>query len=302
MGIGAEVIIKAIPSIKRYAELIIFGHQEILQRAAQVCGKSGYRAVSVIEPDGRLSRNLSRRACGQASLDYIEAATGAVQAGLCDALVTGPICKENIRRAGSKYPGHTEMLAGLVGLRSKTFLMMVGSRLRVSLVTLHEPLSRVPSLLSKSLLLQAIQNTHDALRDCFGIQRPRLAVAGFNPHAGEGGLFGKEEGAKIIPAVKTARRKGLNVSGPLPPDSVFYQALQGHFDAVVSLYHDQGLIPVKLLHFEDAVNMTLGLPFVRTSVDHGTAFDIAWQGKANPASLIAAGKLAARLARKKIWT
>lgn len=299
-GVGPEVVVKALPTLSRLAQVKIFGHQSVLEEAALLLGKSWPHRQSVCEPKQSVSCRSSRQRCGEASLAYIIEAVKSIRAGHCDAMVTAPICKEHIRMAGSPYPGHTEMLAGLAGSKTKTFLMMVGERLRVVLTTLHEPLARVPKLMSQSLLLQSIVVTQQALQGCFNIRRPRIAVAGLNPHAGEGGLFGREEQKYFRPALQSARRQGIDVKGPLPGDTVFYQAVQGRFDAVVSPYHDQGLIAIKLLHFEDAVNMTLGLPFIRTSVDHGVAFDIAWKkGIANPKSLIAAAKLAAKLVGRK---
>jgi len=209
-----------------------------------------------------------------------------------DAMVTGPIAKSALHAAGYPFPGHTEMLASLCRTTDYA-MMMAGDRLRVSLVTIHTPLAEVAAMLDQQGVFRLIRLTHHALVRDFGISRPRIAVAGFNPHAGEGGLFGDEEGRKISPAVSRAIAAGWQVAGPLPPDTVFYRALSGEFDAVVCMYHDQGLIPFKLIHFVDGVNVTLGLPIVRTSVDHGTAYDIAGKGLANPASLGAACRLAA---------
>ncbi|NQT70368.1 MAG: 4-hydroxythreonine-4-phosphate dehydrogenase PdxA, partial [Desulfobacteraceae bacterium] len=189
----------------------------------------------------------------------------------------------------------TELLAERTG--SKVFVMMLaGSRLRVVLVTIHIPLKSVPAVLSKERIIQTIRITGRALSDRFGCQDPRLAVAGLNPHAGEEGMFGDEEINIIAPAVQQARSEGFNVAGPSPPDTIFYRAVEGHYDAVVCMYHDQGLIPFKLIHFTDGVNTTLGLPIIRTSVDHGTAYDIAGTGRADPGSLVAAINMAAQQA------
>ena len=205
-------------------------------------------------------------------------------------MVTCPISKLSLREAGYPYPGHTEMLAALTGA-PRVRMMMAGDRLRVVLVTIHEPLGRVSGLLSTDTVRDCIEMTADSLRHDFGLRCPRIAVAALNPHAGEGGLFGDEEGRIIQPAVVASADCG-EVSGPWPPDTVFHQAAAGRYDAVIAMYHDQGLIPFKLLHFQDGVNVTLGLPIVRTSVDHGTAYDIAGQGKADPSSLAAAVRLA----------
>ncbi len=294
-GVGAEVIVRVLAPLKRVADLRICGHRHLLEEAAVLLKKTLPKNLDVVEPQLSVTRRSAKRRCGEVALAYIEEAVRQVQQGECQAIVTAPICKEHIHLAGCAHPGHTELLAALAGIKTQTYLMMVGPQLKIVLVTLHEPLSRVPALLTPVRVLRAIELTHEVMSQRFLFKKPRLAIAGFNPHASEGGLFGDEEAKKIIPAVKKARQSGINIVGPLPGDTVFYQAVQGQFDAVVSLYHDQGLIPVKLLHFDEAVNMTLGLPFVRTSVDHGVAFDIAWQGKANPGSMIAAGKLAAKL-------
>jgi 4-hydroxythreonine-4-phosphate dehydrogenase len=178
-------------------------------------------------------------------------------------------------------------------------MMLAGPRLRVSLVTTHLPLSEVSAALTRGKIKQTIETTAHGLKDYFGIAAPRLAVAGLNPHAGEGGIFGSEEREVIIPAIEECRRKGMQVDGPLPADSLFFHAAAGMYDAVVAMYHDQGLIPLKLLHFRDGVNITLGLPIIRTSVDHGTAYDIAGQGRADPTSLINAILTAAQMAMAK---
>jgi len=213
-------------------------------------------------------------------------------------MVTGPISKENLKKAGYPYPGHTEFLADLS--HTKDFRMMFASpSLRVVLITIHEALKKVPKLLNEPLILKTIEITHDHLCKWFGISKPKLAVCGLNPHASEGGIFGNEEAKFIIPAINKLKHRGIRASGPYPPDTIFQRAVRGEFDAVVAMYHDQGLIPLKLLHFDDAVNITLGLPFIRTSVDHGTAFDIAGKGIANPSSMIAAIKLAVELSRDR---
>jgi 4-hydroxythreonine-4-phosphate dehydrogenase len=224
---------------------------------------------------------------------YIKAAADLATKERIAAMVTCPINKAAIRIAGCHYNGHTELLAERT--RSKFFAMMLaGNRLRVVLVTIHVPLKEVSSLLSEEKVLLTIKLTCQTLHERFGLKTPRIAVAGLNPHAGEGGMFGDEEKTIITPAIHGARNQGFDVTGALPPDTVFYQAANGRYDAVVSMYHDQGLIPFKLIHFNDGVNITLGLPIIRTSVDHGTAYDIAGTGTANPGSLIAAITMAAQ--------
>jgi len=229
-----------------------------------------------------------------AMADYIRSA---VQGALADdfaAVVTCPISKKSLNEAGIHYPGHTEMLAELTETADYR-MMMAGSRLKVVLVTIHEPLARVSELLTVDEIRDCISMTVHSLQQDFAISSPRIAVAGLNPHGGEQGMFGSEELDIIEPVVRGYRGKGV-ISGPWPPDTVYYKAAAGEFDAVVAMYHDQGLIPFKLLHFKDGVNVTLGLPIVRTSVDHGTAYDIAGQGRADAASLQAAVIMAAEIA------
>jgi 4-hydroxythreonine-4-phosphate dehydrogenase len=208
-------------------------------------------------------------------------------------LVTAPINKEGLRAAGVAHPGHTEILADLTGT-PKVAMMLANDELRVLLVSIHVPLAEAIEAVTIESELQAIRLAHSACRD-FGVARPRVAVAGLNPHAGENGLFGRQDIDIIAPAIALARAEGLDVSGPWPGDTVFMRARRGDFDVVVAQYHDQGLIPVKYLGVEDGVNITVGLPFVRTSVDHGTAYDIAGTGKADPASLAYALRCAAAM-------
>lgn len=218
-------------------------------------------------------------------------------ARVAEAMVTAPINKSVLKRAGYDYPGHTELLAEL----SKTVecrMMLLGKGLRVALVTGHISYARVVRRLTRQGVRATIELAHCALRDHFGIRHPSIAVAALNPHGGEEGIFGSEEKKIIMPAVREVKRKRINVYGPLPADSLFHQAVQGHYDAVVCMYHDQGLIPLKLHHFYGGVAFTLGLPFIRTSVDHGTAYDIAGKGRADEASMKEAILLAATLARQ----
>ena len=231
---------------------------------------------------------------GKAMAGYIEEAVRLINDGTLAGMVTCPITKTALKMAGYHYPGHTEMLAELCGTKNFA-MMMAGQRLRVTLVTIHVGIAQVADLLSPEKISGLISMTDQALKQDFGIKRPRLAVAGLNPHAGEGGMFGDEEERLIIPALAKARKSGCLVEGPFPPDTIFNKVAEGQYDAVVCMYHDQGLIPFKLIHFEDGVNVTIGLPIVRTSVDHGTAYDIAGQGKASPASLVAAFDLAANI-------
>ena len=229
---------------------------------------------------------------------YIEKGVSLIQSGVLAGMVTCPITKKSLNQAGYSYPGHTEMLADLSGA-DEYLMMLAGSRLRVSLVTIHEPIGRVPELITREKIRECIRITARALPIDYGIKSPKIAVAALNPHAGEQGMFGLEEQDVISPAIK-ACSGAYTVSGPWPPDTVFHRAAAGDFDAVVAMYHDQGLIPFKLLHFKDGVNVTLGLPIVRTSVDHGTAYDIAGQGKADCASLQAAFDLAAVIVNNRL--
>jgi len=299
-GIGPEVIVKAISSseIEQLCEIVIFGDAGIIQKAAKnstpqikinECSEFG---LEDLEP------GIIDRKAGQASLDYIGAAVKSALANEIDAIVTAPISKESTHLAGSQYPGHTEMLKDLTGAE-QAVMMFEGGRFKVMLVTIHEALSDVPSLISKDRVLSTIKITHDALINHFKISEPKIVVCGLNPHAGESGAFGKEEINHIIPAVEEARELGINIDGPFPADTLFYYASQGKWDAVVAMYHDQGLIPFKMVSFDDGVNITLGLPIIRTSPDHGTAFDIAWKRKADPSSMKAAIKVAAQLAINK---
>jgi 4-hydroxythreonine-4-phosphate dehydrogenase len=235
---------------------------------------------------------------------WIETAVGLALSGAVSGLVTAPIAKAPLYEAGFKFPGHTEFLGELTAAASyqgaRGPIMMLAVRgLRTTLVTVHEPLSKVASLLTTDLIVNAALVTAQALRRDFGIERPRLAVAGFNPHAGEDGSIGREDAEIIAPAVARLQAEGIDARGPSPADSLFHADARARFDAVVCMYHDQALIPVKMLDFWGGVNLTLGLPIVRTSPDHGTAFDIAGRGLARPDSLIAAIRMAAEIAARR---
>ncbi len=232
-----------------------------------------------------------------AVLDSIRQAVDLSLSGDASGVVTNPIHKQVLMEAGFAHPGHTEFLAELSGSRSPPVMMLACTALRVVPVTVHQPLGQVPKSLTSDLIIQTGRTTAEALRSYFGIENPRLAVAGLNPHAGEGGQLGREEEDIIRPAVETLRAEGLVVAGPLPADSLFHPEARRGYDAALCMYHDQALIPIKTIDFERGVNVTLGLPIVRTSPDHGTALDIAGQGKASPVSLIAALKLAAEMTR-----
>ncbi|WP_374578604.1 4-hydroxythreonine-4-phosphate dehydrogenase PdxA [Phenylobacterium sp.] len=235
---------------------------------------------------------------------WIETAVGLALSGAVSGLVTAPIAKAPLYEAGFKFPGHTEFLGELTAAASYQgargpIMMLAVPGLRTTLVTVHEPLSKVAGLLTTDLIVNAALVTAQALRRDFGIERPRLAVAGFNPHAGEDGSIGREDAEIIAPAVARLQAEGIDARGPSPADSLFHADARARFDAVVCMYHDQALIPVKMLDFWGGVNLTLGLPIVRTSPDHGTAFDIAGRGLARPDSLIAAIRMAAEIAARR---
>ena len=320
-GIGPEIILKALddPRVEKACRLLIFGDRQILESTARRLGKSfsinsihrldraeSYQeSVGLYEasclPGDQVIPGRPEPEWGAAALEYIRLAGRAALKGQVEAMVTCPISKEMIRRLRPSFTGHTEFLARQSKTRSFG-MMLAGQRLKVSLVTIHLSLKKALRVLDTPKILRTIELTHQTLTGRFGIKNPRIAVAGLNPHAGEQGAFGSEEEVIITPAIQAAQGQGMHVSGPYPPDTLFYWAAQGRYDAVVALYHDQGLIPLKLLHFDNAVNITMGLPFIRTSVDHGTAFDIAGKGIANPDSLTQAILLAVAFSgRKPTW-
>lgn len=317
-GVGPEIIAKALadPQICRVCRPLVLGDQAAMERAISITGaRIGLKLVSGESSFAGLSDNVvnllplselshvdmefgrpSPKA-GDAVYRYIKEAAGLCLSGKAAAMATAPINKEALNRAGHEYPGHTELLAELTG--AKEFVMMLaGERLRVALVTIHEAIADVPALITRDRVLSTIRTVHKDVGRYFR-KDPRLAVLALNPHSGEGGLFGNEEKDIIGPAVDTARNEGIDAVGPLSADTLFHFAARGDYDAVVCMYHDQGLIPLKLLHFDDGVNITLGLPIIRTSVDHGTAYNLAGTGRASEASMVAAITMAARMAAIK---
>ena len=297
-GVGPEIIIKSVndPQIESVCEPVIYGSEKVLRKAELETGLSlGSEVVDGGDfDDFEVDPGVNNKHAGGVSLFYIERAVeDAVQRKL-DAIVTAPISKESIHLAGSKYPGHTEMLRDLTGAK-EAVMLFDGGPFRVALVTIHVSISDVPSLINKEKILSTIRVCNQDLKQKFKIGKPRIAVCGLNPHAGEAGAFGMEEIEEIGPAVKAALDQGIDVTGPLPADTLFYRANRGEWDLVIAMYHDQGLIPFKMLAFDTGVNVTLGLPIVRTSPDHGTAFDIAWKGIAKPGSMIEAIKLAVKI-------
>jgi 4-hydroxythreonine-4-phosphate dehydrogenase len=276
-GIGPEIATKALTDagVRELCEPVVYGPVTPEE-------------VSVFER-GRVTAGA-----GRAAYDAIVRAVGDARAGRIDAIATAPISKEAFALAGVPWPGHTDLLAHLTGA-PRVAMMFYADALRVVLATVHLPLRQVPDALTQARLEDTIELAASELPR-FGLPSPKLAVAGLNPHAGEHGLLGREEADVLMPAIAACAARGIDVRGPFPADTLFNRAIKGEFDAVVACYHDQGLIPVKLVAFGRAVNVTLGLPIIRTSVDHGTAFDIAGRGLADPSSLIAAVCLAARLA------
>jgi 4-hydroxythreonine-4-phosphate dehydrogenase len=274
-GIGPEIVAKAAadPSVRAICRPIVF------DTPSGVTVRAGEMSA----------------AAGRAAYDTIVRAVDAAKRGEVDAIATAPVNKLAFAKAGLEWKGHTDLLAHLCGT-TRVAMMFHSPQLKVVLITVHVPLKDVSSQLTPALVDQTIALTVDAMGS-FGTPRPRLALAGLNPHAGENGVIGDEDDRVLAPAVKRARQSGVTISGPIPGDTVFVRASRGEFDCVIACYHDQGLIPVKLLAFGTAVNVTIGLPIIRTSVDHGTAFDIAGKGVADPGSMIAAVKLAAEMAR-----
>ena len=319
-GIGPEVVVKALADaeLRGKAKFIVYGMNELLAYAADLAeldvfwwrdahrGKPkpyghdvvvvDYDQFSLLGGGGGL-KGPSKEG-GRASIRFCLDAIDAAKRGVVDAVVTAPIAKQSWHMAGYHYPGHTELFAEKTGSRQFT-MMFAGGPLRVALATCHVGLNSLWGSLRIGTVFQPIELLHNALIDWFDVSDPHIAVCGLNPHAGENGAFGDEEERLIVPAIDMAKQQGIRVSGPYPADTVFLRALRGEFDAVVAMYHDQGLIPVKLVGFDSSVNLTLGLPIIRTSPDHGTAFDIVGRNKANPSSMKAAIRMATDLALRR---
>jgi len=315
-GIGPEIIAKALSMEEPFqvCRPIVFGDLEVLSRAIQIQNLSA--TIEVVEkiPEGRyvpgkifllpVSRlDISSirfgkpdKACGEAMVRYVEEAVKWVRKGALDAITTCPINKQAMNVAGYSFPGHTELLAHLSG-SFPVAMMFLGSKWKIALVTTHLPLKDVSGSITASRILSILRLTDEGMKKYFGISHPKLAVLGLNPHCGEEGLLGEEEKKEIVPAIAEARSFGMDVQGPFPADSFFNLSGTYSFDAVISMYHDQGLIPIKMIDFKGAVNFTLGLPFIRTSVDHGTAYDLAGKGLADPSNLIKAIHTAANLSK-----
>jgi 4-hydroxythreonine-4-phosphate dehydrogenase len=313
-GVGPEVTAKALAreAVWDCCRPLVVGDAGVLAKAAALIGGAlAFRPIAQVSearydpaaPDvldlcnvdlDNLKPGQVSVAAGEAAVAYIERAVDLARAGQVDAIATGPINKAALKAAGIPYIGHTELLAALLG-EERVTTMLATEGLRVVHVTRHVPLAQVAAFITRERVLETIRLTHAGLRQ-MGIPRPRLAVAALNPHGGDEGLIGHEEIDAIGPAVAAARGEGIDAAGPIPADSVFFRAIRGEFDVVVAMYHDQGHIPIKTHGFERSVTVTLGLPIVRTSVDHGTAFDIAWLGVASEESMVEAIRLAAQLA------
>lgn len=316
-GIGPEVIAKALarPGVRRICYPLVIGAHSVMQQTVKklklkldvrlVDGHetSPLRATQIAvldpleRPLGDFQPGTAAPETGAAAVSFIRKAVHLAQTGCIDGIVTAPINKEAINMAGCHFPGHTEFLADLTKTE-ESGMMIIGGPLRVMFVTTHVAIKDLPGLLTQAKIEKGIRLAHLALTRLFGIKRPKIGVAALNPHAGEHGLFGDEEERIIFPAARAAQAKGILASDPLPADTLFGKAARGEYDGVVALYHDQGLIPLKLAAFGTCVNLTVGLPIIRTSVDHGTAFDIVGKGIADPGSLIEAVKLAAILAKQ----
>lgn len=315
-GIGPEVVLKAVAEaeIRRVCVPVIIGDAQLLAHTARTLDlQCGYDIVRTGEPipdqlseplifhldniNGFIEPGIESGAAGKAAGGYIEAAVELCAAGSVDAIATAPINKRSLFLGGYSFPGHTEFLAQLTGTEEYA-MAFVAANLRIVLISTHVPLAEAITLVERDRIIRTVNLTHRELVR-WGIEQPRLAVAALNPHGAEGGLFGMEEASEIAPAIEACRTiDDIDVQGPFSADTIFLRASRGEFDAVIACYHDQAMIPVKCLSFGEAVNVTLGLPFIRTSVDHGTAFDIAGKGIAEHSSMIAAIKLAAELSSR----
>jgi 4-phospho-D-threonate 3-dehydrogenase / 4-phospho-D-erythronate 3-dehydrogenase len=301
-GVGAEIVLKAIadPETAQLANWEIVGDEAVLSQAAERCGMAlpvGHniriRDQAMLDPGRPIRSGELHAEYGRAAVQYVREATIMCLRGEAGAIVTAPLNKEAVTLSGMAFSGHTEFIAQLCGARESR-MMLASERLKVVHVTTHVPL-RVACDATSERILRTIELGYEAMR-MLGCRNPRIAVAGLNPHAGEHNLFGSEDRSQIVPAVEAARGKGIDCCGPIPPDTVFLKAYRGTYDLVVAMYHDQGHIPMKLVAFETTVNVSLGIPIVRTSVDHGTAFDIAGRNRADATNMKAAMRLGVEMA------
>ncbi len=322
-GVGPEIAVRALGGQAAVPDVVVVGDAEVMRAAAEVCGVSpefnvvdervidetvvngiddgcceergeipkGRRIINIIDisyPNGasRFPKGVPDASCGRAAYSYIIKAIELTVAGKASGVVTGPISKESLKLAGINYPGHTEIFADKTGTNDYSMVFLLDG-VAVAHVTTHVSLRSAIEMITEDRVLRQIRLLHRSLAG-LGIGKPRMAVSGLNPHAGENGLFGDEEIKEIVPAIKRAREEGIDVAGPLPPDTVFNRAFKGEFNGVVSMLHDHGFVALKSRDFEHGVNITVGLPIIRASVGHGTAFDIAWKGKASCESLLSA--------------
>ena len=303
-GIGPEVILKALTdeAVAGLADWVIVGDGRILAETAERCGiptavfESRVLDVKALGEESAVTPGKISPLCGAAALEYVRVATESCVAGEAAAMVTAPLNKEAVAQTGIQFSGHTEYIAQLCGV-SESRMLLAGPRLSVVHVSTHISLRQACNLEFERVLSTIVLG--DRAMRLLGHANPRVVVCGLNPHAGEHGLFGNEDAEIIAPAIDEARRRGVQCDGPAAPDTVFMQASRGKYDLVVAMYHDQGHIPMKLLDFDDTVNISIGIPIIRTSVDHGTAFDIAGQGKANAKNMMAAMRMAAAMAKSR---
>ncbi|MEX2689594.1 MAG: 4-hydroxythreonine-4-phosphate dehydrogenase PdxA [Candidatus Njordarchaeum guaymaensis] len=314
-GIGPEIAVKALSKKEIYeiCRPLIIGDTKIIKRALRFTNLESLNVRGISDPSeakfelgtidvldlnnvdiDRVPLGKVSAEAGKASVEYIFKAVDLALKKEIDAIVTGPINKEAINKAGYHYTGHTELLKKLTKAENAVMLLAI-EKLKVAHVTTHVSLKKAIELITKERVLKTLRTVHESFIKYFGIKNPRIAVASLNPHAGEGGLFGDEEIKQITPAIEEANAQGMNVVGPLPADTIYYKAIRGDFDVVIAMYHDQGHIPIKVLDFYNGVNITLGLPIIRTSVDHGTSFNRAGKGTAHPGSLIYAIKYASMM-------
>lgn len=310
-GVGPAIIVGALCSdeVRGSCLPVVIGSRSVMEEALRFAGTGAVLniiktpagaspeegLINMIDEGGSgpFAKGKATPEGGAACAGYIKKAVELALAGTVSGIVTAPISKEALKLAGLPWPGHTEMLAELT-TTDHYAMMLAGGPLKVILATIHTAIRNVPDMITRDRVLKTLRLARKAC-DMMGMSTPRIAVAGLNPHAGEAGIFGDEEIRAITPAVEDARREGISATGPLPPDTVFHRAFKGEFDIIVCMYHDQGLIPLKMIAFDTGVNVTVGLPLIRTSPDHGTAYDIAWKGKADHRSLCEAIRFALSL-------
>lgn len=313
LGVGPEIIVKALAAdgVRGACDCLIIGTEHYLQNAFKITGISfdynllsqaneDFQGIALLEVEtwqGEKSKpGKWSKESGRQSFLYVKKAVTLLQENIADALVTAPICKAAWKAAGMDYPGHTELLGEMCASDDEV-MMLVGGGLRVALATIHEPLSRVPALITTERVIKVVKILHQDLQERFSLADPRIAVLGLNPHAGEDGCMGHEEQTEILPAINILRQEKINVTDPLPADTAFHRMLQGDFDAILAMYHDQGLAALKTVAFDSGVNVTLGLSIIRTSVDHGTAFNIAGENIASERSMLEAIKLSLEMTK-----